>query len=90
MKIKNEYIKIKTNKEIVLHNYIYDNYLKLFASVSQFFLYFLFEALHSYLLTLEILLNRKAHTLTSYLSNLLYQEIRHHFFEICWFLEDHL
>lgn len=32
MKIKNEYIKIKTNKEIVLHNYIYDNYLKIFST----------------------------------------------------------
>lgn len=31
MKIRNEYIKIKTNKEIVLRNYIYDNYLKLFS-----------------------------------------------------------
>ena len=28
MKIKNEYIKIKTNQEVVLHNYIYDEYLK--------------------------------------------------------------
>lgn len=31
MRIKNEYIKIKTDKEIVLHNYIYDEYLKIFS-----------------------------------------------------------
>lgn len=31
MKIKNEYIKIKTNQEVVLHNYIYDEYLKIFS-----------------------------------------------------------
>ncbi len=31
MKIKNEYVKIKTNNEIVLHNYIYDKYLELFS-----------------------------------------------------------
>lgn len=31
MKIQNEYIKIKTDQEVVLHNYIYDNYLKVFS-----------------------------------------------------------
>lgn len=31
MIVKNEYIKIKTDKEIVLHNYIYDKYLELVA-----------------------------------------------------------
>lgn len=32
MKVKNEYVKIKTeNNEIVLHNYIYDSYLELFS-----------------------------------------------------------
>lgn len=31
MRIKNEYIKIKADKEIVLHNYIYDEYLKIFS-----------------------------------------------------------
>lgn len=38
MKIKNDYIKIKTNsKETTLHNYIYDNYLKNFT-LSQYVL----------------------------------------------------
>lgn len=31
MKVKNEYVKIKTNKEYTLKNYIYDSYLKLFS-----------------------------------------------------------
>ena len=31
MIVKNEYVKIKTDKEYVLHNYIYDSYLKLFS-----------------------------------------------------------
>ena len=31
MIVKNEYVKIKTDKEYVLHNYIYDSYLRLFS-----------------------------------------------------------
>lgn len=31
MIVKNEYIKIRTDKEYVLHNYIYDSYLRLFS-----------------------------------------------------------
>ena len=31
MKFKNEYVKIKTNKEVIMHNYIYDSYLELFS-----------------------------------------------------------
>lgn len=31
MIVKNEYVKIKTDKEVILHNYIYDNYLKFIA-----------------------------------------------------------
>lgn len=31
MIVKNEYVKIQTDREYVLHNYIYDDYLKLFS-----------------------------------------------------------
>ena len=31
MKFENEYVKIKTNKEVIMHNYIYDSYLELFS-----------------------------------------------------------
>lgn len=35
MIVKNEYVKIKTDREVILHNYIYDNYLK-FISQAQY------------------------------------------------------
>ena len=31
MIIKNDFVKIKTDKEIVLHNYLYDEYLEAFS-----------------------------------------------------------